>query len=214
VKVFKNGEFREKISKNLYPGDVIKVEQGEEVPVDGFLMKVTNQRNCCYFETINIDNDKHLVKKVMPQYEEGANEEDLVEFINMYVNNTIVCDQPTSDFNSFNGRLMTVGSSIKLSIGIVSFASNIRKLRACWIIHAHINHCSFGCIVYRSKLQNHPEEHPNKKQTISCGPIREEVPKTAHLGNQLALYLLCTFPRDFHFCKEINIYGLFELLNF
>ena len=117
MRVFKAGEFKEKKSRELYPGDVVKIEQGEEVPADGFLIKVTNRRNCCFFETTNIDNQKNLVKKVMPHFEEGANEDDVIEFINLYVNNTVTCDSPSSDRYSFNGRLMTVGSSIKLSFG-------------------------------------------------------------------------------------------------
>jgi hypothetical protein len=96
---------------------VIKLEQGDEVPVDGFLMKVTNKRNCCYFETTNINNDKNLEKKIMPNFKEGLEEDDPVEFINLYVNNTVICDPPNKDLNSFNGSLKTVNSSIKLSIG-------------------------------------------------------------------------------------------------
>jgi magnesium-transporting ATPase (P-type) len=102
----------------LYPGDVIKLEQGDEVPADGFLMKVTNKRNCCYFDTTNINNDRNLVKKMMPEFTEGADEDDPIEFINLYVNNSVNCDPPSADPNSFNGMLKTVGSSIKLTIGI------------------------------------------------------------------------------------------------
>jgi hypothetical protein len=80
-------------------------------------MKVTNRRNCCYFDTTNINNDKNLVKKTMPDFQEGLNEDDPIEFINLYVNNTVSCDPPNKDQSSFNGMLKTVNSSIKLSIG-------------------------------------------------------------------------------------------------
>ena len=80
-------------------------------------MKVTNRRNCCYFETTNINNDKNLVKKKMPDFTEGLNEDDPIEFINLYVNNTIECDPPNPDRNKFNGILSTVERSIKLSFG-------------------------------------------------------------------------------------------------
>ena len=63
MRVFKAGEFKEKKSRELYPGDVVKIEQGEEVPADGFLIKVTNRRNCCYFETTNIDNRRTWSRK-------------------------------------------------------------------------------------------------------------------------------------------------------
>lgn len=117
MKVFRNGEFIEKTSQNLYPGEVIKIEQGEEIPADCFLMKVSNKRNCCYFETTNINNNKNLEKKNMPDFIEGKNESDPIEFINLYVNNTISCDAPNSDINSFSGSLSTVGKPIKLSYG-------------------------------------------------------------------------------------------------
>ena len=117
MKVFKNGEFRDRVSSELYPGDVIKLEQGDEVPADGFLMKVTNRRNCCYFETTNIDNDTNLVKKTMPDFNEGLAEDDPIEFVNLYVNNSVVCDPPSPDRHSFSGLLKTVGASVKLSAG-------------------------------------------------------------------------------------------------
>lgn len=97
---------------------MIKLEQGDEVPADGFLMKVTNRRNCCYFETTNINNDKNLMKKVMPEFKEGLNEDDPIEFINLYVNNTVICDPPNPDQNNFKGLLTTVGASVSLNIGI------------------------------------------------------------------------------------------------
>ena len=93
------------------------IEQGEEVPADCFLMKVTNQRDACYFETTNINNNKNLEKKVMPIYVEGKDENDPIEFINLYVNNTISCDDPNSDINSFKGTLSTVGKPVKLTYG-------------------------------------------------------------------------------------------------
>jgi hypothetical protein len=96
---------------------VIKVEQGEEIPADCFLMKVSNIRNCCYFETTNINNNRNLEKKIMPDYIEGKFEQDPVEFLNLYVNNSISCDAPNSDLNSFNGSLSTVGKPIKLGYG-------------------------------------------------------------------------------------------------
>ena len=114
----KNGEFIQKRASDLYPGEIIKIEEGEEVPVDAFLMKVTNKRNCCYFETTNLSNNKNLENKSMPQYVEGKNEEDPVEFINLYVNNTINCDPPNGDLYNFSGSLSTVGKPVKLSYGI------------------------------------------------------------------------------------------------
>lgn len=53
----------------------------------------------------------------MPDYIEGVNEEDPIEFINLYVNNSISCDDPNGDLYNFKGSLSTVGKPIKLSIG-------------------------------------------------------------------------------------------------
>ena len=89
------------------------------MPVDAFLMKVTNKRNCCYFETTNLTNSKNLEVKSMPQYVEGKNEEDPVEFINLYVNNTVSCDSPNGDLYNFTGSLATVGKPVKLSYGMI-----------------------------------------------------------------------------------------------
>lgn len=80
-------------------------------------MKVTNRRNCCYFETTNLTNSKNLEVKRMPEFTEGRKETDPVEFINLYVNNSVTCDPPNGDLHNFKGRLATVGKPIELSQG-------------------------------------------------------------------------------------------------
>ena len=80
-------------------------------------MKVSNERNCCYVSTVNISNEKELEKKVMPDFVEGLNEKDPIEFLNLYVNNSINCDSPNKDMYNFKGSLATVGKSIKLNFG-------------------------------------------------------------------------------------------------
>ena len=124
VYYFKAGEFRLKAAEKLFPGEIIKLEQGEEVPADCVVLKVTNQRNCCYVETTNLDNEDYLSKKVMPVYIEGKDESDPIEFLNLYVNNTVSCDSPNSDIYSFKGELSTVGNKIPLNIGTLQ-----RKIR-------------------------------------------------------------------------------------
>ena len=128
---------------------MIKLEQGDEVPADGFLMKVTNRRNCCYFETTNIDNDKNLVKKSMPDFKEGIGEDDPIEFVNLYVNNSVMCDPPNPDKNSFNGILKTVGASVKLTKGRIC---NFRQLCNCWFVYACCHHGYFGSRLHRTEL--------------------------------------------------------------
>ena len=52
----------------------------------------------------------------MPNYIEGKNEVDPIEFINLYVNNSIVCEKPNGDFNNFKGNILTFGKPINLTI--------------------------------------------------------------------------------------------------
>ena len=117
MRVFKNGEFKEKKAKFLYPGEIIKVEQGEEVPADCILLKVTNNRLCTYVETKNIDNETFLSRKNVPPFVEGIHESDPVEFLNLYVNNSVSVDSPSPDLFNFKGSISTVNSSIPIDIG-------------------------------------------------------------------------------------------------
>lgn len=117
MRYFKSGDFKTKKSRSLYPGEIIEVGQGEEVPADCLLLKVNNQRNVAYVETLNINNSKMLQMKRMPLFTEGIGETDPVEFINTYVNNTVHCDEPNKDLNSFNGSIDVVGGSIKVGYG-------------------------------------------------------------------------------------------------
>lgn len=115
--MLKQGDFQERRAADLRPGEIIIVEHGDELPADCFLMKVTNRRNCAFFETTNLTDEKELAKKVMPLYDEGKDEENPIEFINLYVNNTISCDSPNGNLYSFKGSLSTVGKPVKLSYG-------------------------------------------------------------------------------------------------
>lgn len=117
MRYFKSGEFKDKKSRNLFPGEIIELSQGNEVPADCLLLKVDNNRNVAYVETLNINNSKVLQVKRMPMFTEGIEETDPVEFINTYVNNTVNCDDPNKDLNSFNGTIDVVGGKIKIGYG-------------------------------------------------------------------------------------------------
>ena len=53
----------------------------------------------------------------MPNFIENLEETESIQFINSYVNNSITCDMPNADLNSFKGSLAAVGYSIPLGIG-------------------------------------------------------------------------------------------------
>lgn len=111
----------------MYPGEIIELSQGQEVPADCLLLKVDNDRNVAYVETLNIDNSKVLEKKSMPLFKEGINEKDPVEFINIYVNNTVICDPPSKDLNNFKGSIEVVNGKIEISQGKFFFRISLNS---------------------------------------------------------------------------------------
>ena len=53
----------------------------------------------------------------MPLFKEGINEKDPVEFINIYVNNTVNCDPPNKDLTNFKGYIEVVQGKIDIGYG-------------------------------------------------------------------------------------------------
>lgn len=166
VKVFKVGEFKTKKARDLFPGEIIKIEEGEEVPVDAFLMKVTNRRNCCHFETTNLTDSHNVEVKKMPEYVEGRKETDPVEFINLYVNNSISCDAPNGDLYNFKGSLSTVGKPISLSYGRRIRLTHPRQLCLGRVLPAEFDGGLLGGALHRQQLQGHVREQARLREAV------------------------------------------------
>ena len=81
-------------------GDLLRLEDGEQVPADLLLLQTSNSSGKCNVETQNLDGETNLKSKYAVQgvsIEEPLSSEGLHYVIN--------CDAPTSQVDSFNGTL-------------------------------------------------------------------------------------------------------------
>lgn len=112
VKVHKgNGEFVERAWKDLYVGDVIKVNKNEYFPSDLLLLSSSYEDGLCYVETMNLDGETNL--KVKRSLEATLNLDGDEQFSNFLA--TIRCEDPNPNLYTFVGNLELENESHPLS---------------------------------------------------------------------------------------------------
>lgn len=65
--------------KNIYPGEVIKVLNDENIPCDILMLSSSDENGLCYVETKNLDGETNLkIKKVNNDMQELFKDESIV----------------------------------------------------------------------------------------------------------------------------------------
>lgn len=103
VFIYRDGEFREDLSKNIEVGDVIRVVEDMIIPADFILLACDNLNKAAYIQTANLDGEKNLKPRevILPPYNifKDANHNSI------RIRGKLICDKPNSDLGKFNGRL-------------------------------------------------------------------------------------------------------------
>jgi phospholipid-transporting ATPase len=86
--------------RELRVGNVIKVNENEQVPCDIIILKSSDQQeNCCYVETKDLDGESRLEHKFAPKITQE------MSFQTLYESVSIVCDGPNKDIYKLNGSI-------------------------------------------------------------------------------------------------------------
>ncbi|KAG5621972.1 hypothetical protein H5410_007190 [Solanum commersonii] len=96
-----NGEFVEKAWKDVYVGDVIKVNKNEYFPSDLLLLSSSYEDGLCYVETMNLDGETNLKVKRSLEVTLGLDGDE--QFRNFSA--TVRCEDPNPNLYTFVGNL-------------------------------------------------------------------------------------------------------------
>ena len=96
-----NGEFIDCQWNELFVGDIIKVNQNEQIPADIVLLSTNNPNGVSFIETSNLDGESNLkVRQSLKITSNLINNSDLESF-----NGFINCDLPNNFLYSFKGNI-------------------------------------------------------------------------------------------------------------
>lgn len=119
-----NGVLKEKESKDLQVGDIIRVEDGQVFPADLLLMTSSADDKTCYLQTANLDGETNLKLRRSIPMTETLNETELLA-----IQGTITCEPPNIHIYHFNGRLELSENSPISSTSVVSTSSSTGSRR-------------------------------------------------------------------------------------
>ncbi|KAK4361406.1 hypothetical protein RND71_020358 [Anisodus tanguticus] len=106
-----NGEFVERAWREVYVGDVIKVNKNEYFPGDLLLLSSSYEDGLCYVETMNLDGETNL--KVKRSLEATLSLDGDEQFSNFLA--TVRCEDPNPNLYTFVGNLEFENESHPLS---------------------------------------------------------------------------------------------------
>ncbi|XWS16069.1 hypothetical protein CRYUN_Cryun34aG0053800 [Craigia yunnanensis] len=106
-----NGEFVDKLWKELRVGDVVKVNKDEYFPSDLLLLSSSYEDGVCYVETMNLDGETNLKIKRCLEATLCLNEDE--EFSKFKA--TVRCEDPNPNLYAFVGNLEFDNKSYPLS---------------------------------------------------------------------------------------------------
>ena len=106
-------------SKSLRVGDVLYIEENEEIPCDCVVLYSSNASGICYIQTANIDGETNLKLRCAPSLTQKklaklTNYEDVASAINDMEDLTIECPPPNSRIYDFPAVLKQGKNSIAL----------------------------------------------------------------------------------------------------
>ncbi|CAN4081903.1 unnamed protein product [Withania somnifera] len=106
-----NGKFVERSWKDVYVGDVIKVNKNEYFPSDLLLLSSSYEDGLCYVETMNLDGETNLKVKRSLEVTLGFDGDE--QFSNFLA--TVRCEDPNPNLYTFVGNLEFENESHPLS---------------------------------------------------------------------------------------------------
>jgi len=100
--VYREELWKQVKAKDIVVGDLIKIEQDQDVPADMIILNSSNQDGVVYVETANLDGETNLKTfRALPETAEYK-EKNIIE-----MTGTIEAERPTNNLYSFKGNITT-----------------------------------------------------------------------------------------------------------
>lgn len=90
--------FKNKKSKKIHVGDIIKIYKNEEFPSDIYLLKSSNKNGICFIDTVNLDGENNLKDKKCNFHTQGMNDLQLCN-----LKGIVKCDHPNDQIDYWEG---------------------------------------------------------------------------------------------------------------
>lgn len=115
AKVFKNGKFNETSWENVSVGDIIKLEEEEDVPADIMIINSSGEAGKAYIETSNLDGETNLkTQQALKEMLDIKDEDALSKWKEKEV--FIECEAPNNKLHKFEGRLSVDNEQYPLAL--------------------------------------------------------------------------------------------------
>jgi phospholipid-transporting ATPase len=89
----------EKSWAEIRPGDIVRVEEGDEVPADLLLVHAADNKDVVFVSTMNLDGETNLKDREIPQYFTTQTLKQVQE-----MSGHVECDEPNANLDQWEGR--------------------------------------------------------------------------------------------------------------
>ncbi|KAF2074244.1 hypothetical protein CYY_004454 [Polysphondylium violaceum] len=154
----REGHLESIFSQDIKVGDIIRIQNGQQIPADLVLLSSSHDEGICYVETSNLDGETNLkVRKALCDTNKLQTAEDIAT-----LQGSIVYETPNERLYRFNGRILIQGKeSIVHSLNHTMFLQRGSQLRNTKFI--------YGVCVYAgidTKLFLNQQPPPSKFSTV------------------------------------------------
>ncbi|KAK9764787.1 hypothetical protein K7432_007425 [Basidiobolus ranarum] len=98
--VYKNGRGLKVKCQDIGVGDIVRVEQGTEIPCDMVLLRSSDLDGTCYIQTANLDGETDLKTRTAPNLTGSLSDTEVIAF-----DGVVHCPQPNGHIYKFDARL-------------------------------------------------------------------------------------------------------------
>ncbi|KAK9718580.1 hypothetical protein K7432_005404 [Basidiobolus ranarum] len=98
--VYRNGHGLKIKCQDIRVGDIVRVEQGTEIPCDMVLLRSSDLDGTCYIQTANLDGETDLKTRTAPNFTASLSDTEVIAF-----DGVVHCPQPNGQIYRFDARL-------------------------------------------------------------------------------------------------------------
>lgn len=100
VTVIRNKCIQNIYRENIVVGDLVKINREEDIPCDLLLLYSTEETECCYITTSNLDGETNLKTITIPKVISNMSMQEIIS-----LNAIVTCQHPSSNLYSFHGKM-------------------------------------------------------------------------------------------------------------
>ena len=157
AEVIREGYFQVVEWGEVRVGDIVRVRNKENFPVDMIALCSSEEDGTCFIETMNLDGETNLkVKKSLEETKDyGADPEALLA----HLQGKVECEKPNASLYTFTGNLITQGSKIPVDPSNVLLRGCVLK-NTRWV-------CGVAVFTGKdSKVMMNSTDPPSKRSTL------------------------------------------------